>query len=94
MAKYNFDEQQSIDANLQSYFDYLAEVNDEYAGILRSELPEVVAGSQTRVKFHAKLAGLLDAPPPKDEIESDEATNEDATKDDDRKQPSSGAPVH
>lgn len=92
MAKYIFDERQSIDANLESFFDYLAEINEEYAGILQSELPKVVAESQTRAKFHTQLAELLDATPTKDETESDEATSEDPTKGDDQIDSSNGEP--
>ena len=61
MAKYSFDESQTIDANLESFFEHLERADAEYAGILRRELPEVVAGRQTRSKFHASLTALLDA---------------------------------
>lgn len=63
VATFSFDESQSIDDNLELFFDHVATYDREFAGFLKTRLPTVLA-SNDRSIFNAALIPVLDAPPP------------------------------
>ena len=72
MARFKFNEDVSIETNLDAFYTHLEDEDVEFADILRRELPLVVDGTKTATDFHTDLAVLLDAEPKDEEAEEEE----------------------